>query len=148
MTQPTSWSSAATLAATRIFASNLSAKMAQRWALTWLQTVQGVGYTWVYKIPRTLCTNPNCARYYNLVLLPHVLRNIEDHKKLDFHLYTALKKSLYKPAAFFKGILLPMCEVKLLQIIKPTRALLTNVRACMAMSPEWRMLATRSHSLR
>lgn len=78
MTEPTSWSNAATLAATRIFASNLNAKMAQR--------------------------------FYNLVLLPKVLANIEDYKKLNFHLYIALKKSLYKPAAFFKGILLPMCE--------------------------------------
>ena len=83
------------------------------------------------------------------MLLPHVLRNIEDYKKLNFHLYIALKKSLYKPAAFFKGILLPMCEVKLLQITNTyARALLTNVRACLAMSSEWRMLATRGQHLR
>jgi hypothetical protein len=31
--------------------------------------------------------------------------------KLNVHLYEALKKSLYKPAAFFKGILFPLCEV-------------------------------------
>ncbi|CAD6578164.1 MAG: snoRNA-binding rRNA-processing protein [Tremellales sp. Tagirdzhanova-0007] len=30
--------------------------------------------------------------------------------KLNVHLYEALKKSLYKPAAFFKGILFPLCE--------------------------------------
>ncbi|WWC70841.1 uncharacterized protein I206_104793 [Kwoniella pini CBS 10737] len=30
--------------------------------------------------------------------------------KLNAHLYEALKKGLYKPAAFFKGILFPLCE--------------------------------------
>ncbi|KAJ1931982.1 snoRNA-binding rRNA-processing protein, partial [Linderina macrospora] len=29
---------------------------------------------------------------------------------LNYHLYMALKKALYKPAAFFKGILFPLCE--------------------------------------
>ncbi|RSH91038.1 snoRNA-binding rRNA-processing protein [Saitozyma podzolica] len=33
--------------------------------------------------------------------------------KLNVHLYEALKKSLYKPAAFFKGILFPLCELQL-----------------------------------
>lgn len=32
--------------------------------------------------------------------------------KLNVHLYEALKKGLYKPAAFFKGILFPLCEVR------------------------------------
>jgi essential nuclear protein 1 len=31
--------------------------------------------------------------------------------KLNVHLYEALKKALYKPAAFFKGVLFPLCEV-------------------------------------
>lgn len=31
--------------------------------------------------------------------------------KLNVHLYDALKKSLYKPSAFFLGILFPLCEV-------------------------------------
>ncbi|RXK35737.1 essential nuclear protein 1 [Tremella mesenterica] len=30
--------------------------------------------------------------------------------KLNVHLYESLKKALYKPAAFFKGILFPLCE--------------------------------------
>lgn len=33
-------------------------------------------------------------------------------RKLNYHLYQALKKAMYKPAAFFKGILLPLCEVQ------------------------------------
>jgi hypothetical protein len=32
---------------------------------------------------------------------------------LDVQLYEALKKGLYKPAAWFKGILFPLCEVSL-----------------------------------
>jgi hypothetical protein len=34
--------------------------------------------------------------------------------KLNVHLYEALKKSLYKPSAFFLGILFPLCEVSTL----------------------------------
>ena len=49
-------------------------------------------------------------RFYNLVLLPNVRENISTYKKLNYHLYMALKKALFKPAAFFKGILLPIAE--------------------------------------
>lgn len=33
------------------------------------------------------------------------------NKKLSVQSYFALKKALYKPAAFFKGLLFPLCEV-------------------------------------
>jgi len=49
-------------------------------------------------------------RYYNLVLLERVRDEIQHTKKLNYHLYMSLKKALYKPGAFFKGILLPLCE--------------------------------------
>lgn len=53
--------------------------------------------------------NPRMAqRFYNLVLLPAVRQNIAEHKKLNFHLYRSLRKALFKPAAFFKGILIPL----------------------------------------
>lgn len=53
--------------------------------------------------------NPKMAqRFYNLVLLPAVRQNIADYKKLNFHYYRSLRKALFKPAAFFKGILLPL----------------------------------------
>lgn len=55
--------------------------------------------------------NPKMAqRFFSLVLLPKVRSDIERNKSLNFHLYQAIKKSLYKPAAFFKGILLPVAE--------------------------------------
>lgn len=50
-------------------------------------------------------------RFYRLVLLPRIRDDIRKHKRLHFMLYQALKKSLYKPAAFNKGILLPLCKV-------------------------------------
>lgn len=78
LTDPDSWSSAAMYQATRIFASNLKEKMAQR--------------------------------FYNLVLLPRVRDDISEYKKLNYHLYQALRKALFKPGAFFKGIVLPLCE--------------------------------------
>ncbi|KAM7402097.1 hypothetical protein PAMP_017365 [Pampus punctatissimus] len=49
-------------------------------------------------------------RFYNLVLLPRVRDDIAECKRLNFHLYSALKKALFKPGAWFKGILIPLCE--------------------------------------
>lgn len=78
LTRPDLWTPQAMFAATRIFASNLNPKMAQR--------------------------------FYNLVLLDAVRSDIQTHKKLNYHYYAALRKSVYKPAAFFKGILLPLAK--------------------------------------
>ncbi|KAG8589093.1 hypothetical protein GDO81_006250 [Engystomops pustulosus] len=49
-------------------------------------------------------------RFYNLVLLPRIRDDIAEYKRLNFHLYMALKKALFKPGAWFKGILIPLCE--------------------------------------
>lgn len=49
-------------------------------------------------------------RFYKLVLLPRVRDDIKKNQRLHFALYQTLKKALYKPAAFFKGILFPLCE--------------------------------------
>ncbi|XP_004710911.1 bystin [Echinops telfairi] len=49
-------------------------------------------------------------RFFNLVLLPRIRDDIAEYKRLNFHLYLALKKALFKPGAWFKGILLPLCE--------------------------------------
>nr|CAG4651786.1 EOG090X058P [Triops cancriformis] len=49
-------------------------------------------------------------RFFNLVLLPRIRDDIAEYKKLNFHLYQALRKALFKPGAFFKGFLLPLCE--------------------------------------
>ncbi|CAD1469785.1 unnamed protein product [Heterotrigona itama] len=78
ITEPTKWSAAAMYQATRIFASNLKEKMAQR--------------------------------FYNLILLPRIRDDLAEYKRLNFHLYQALRKALFKPAGFMKGILLPLLE--------------------------------------
>ena len=77
LTNPEKWSPHAMYQATRLFASNLNAKMAQR--------------------------------FYSLVLLPRIRDDIAEHKRLHFALYQALKKATFKPAAFYKGILIPLC---------------------------------------
>lgn len=78
LTRPDLWTPHAMYAATRIFASNLNPKMAQR--------------------------------FFNLVLLDAVRADVYSNKKLNYHYYMSLKKAVYKPAAFFKGILLPLCK--------------------------------------
>lgn len=47
-------------------------------------------------------------RFMNLVLLPAFRQDVHENKKLNYHLFQALRKALYKPAAFFKGFLLPL----------------------------------------
>ncbi|WKX99480.1 hypothetical protein Q1695_014397 [Nippostrongylus brasiliensis] len=67
----------------------------------------------VYQATRLFSSNLNprmCQRFYNLVLLPRLRDDIDEFKKLNFHLYQALCKAMFKPAAFFKGIILPLCE--------------------------------------
>lgn len=43
-----------------------------------------------------------------MVVLEKVREDIYENKKLNVHLFNALKKGLYKPAAFFKGFLFPL----------------------------------------
>ncbi|KAL1965440.1 hypothetical protein VTN77DRAFT_5696 [Rasamsonia byssochlamydoides] len=46
--------------------------------------------------------------FINTVLLPRVRDEIHENRKLNVHTYNALKKALYKPACFFKGLLFPL----------------------------------------
>ncbi|XP_034233912.1 bystin [Thrips palmi] len=67
----------------------------------------------MYQATRIFASNlkDNMAqRFFNLVLLPRVRDDIAEYKRLNFHLYQALRKALFKPGAFMKGILLPLCE--------------------------------------
>lgn len=50
----------------------------------------------------------NAQLFLNTVLLPAVQADIADTQKLNIHLYNALKKALYKPSAFFKGVVFPL----------------------------------------
>ncbi|CAB3403592.1 unnamed protein product [Caenorhabditis bovis] len=67
----------------------------------------------MYQATRLFASNMNpkmCQRFYNLVLLPRLRDDIDEYKKLNYHLYQALCKAMYKPAAFFKGLIIPLCE--------------------------------------
>ena len=46
--------------------------------------------------------------YISLVLLDRVREEIHETKKLNVHTYNSLRKALYKPACFFKGLLFPL----------------------------------------
>ncbi|KAI8092612.1 Bystin-domain-containing protein [Halteromyces radiatus] len=66
-----------------------------------------------YEATRMFVSNlkaQQAQRFFSLVLLDRVREDIQENKKLNYHLFLALKKALYKPAAFFKGILFPLCE--------------------------------------
>jgi len=45
-----------------------------------------------------------------LILLPRIRDDIAEYKRLNFHLFQALHKSVYKPGDFYEGIVLPLCE--------------------------------------
>lgn len=49
-------------------------------------------------------------RFYNLVLLPRIRDDLAEYSRLNAHLYAALRKALFKPAAFMKGVILPLLE--------------------------------------
>ena len=54
-------------------------------------------------------TKPHITQaFLHNVLLDHVREDIHERKKLNVHLFDALKKALYKPAPFFKGFLFPL----------------------------------------
>jgi essential nuclear protein 1 len=64
-----------------------------------------------YAATRIFASNFNPAkaqRFFNLILLPKCRDDIYFNKRLNFHLYISLKKATYKPAAFYKGIILPL----------------------------------------
>ncbi|KAL6450548.1 ENP1 Essential nuclear protein 1 [Candida maltosa Xu316] len=80
VTNPAKWTPHATYEATKLFVSNLSANESQK--------------------------------FIEKVLLEKFRTSIEDSDdhSLNYHIYRALKKSLYKPGAFFKGFLLPLVD--------------------------------------
>lgn len=48
--------------------------------------------------------------YVNEILLERFRDQVASDKTVNYHVYRSLKKSLYKPAAFFKGFLFPLVE--------------------------------------
>ncbi|KAF8743811.1 hypothetical protein AX14_000221 [Amanita brunnescens Koide BX004] len=48
--------------------------------------------------------------FLNVVLLDAIRADIRENKKLNVHYYASLKKALYKPGAFFKGLIFPLLD--------------------------------------
>ncbi|OII74608.1 bystin EN1P like adaptor domain-containing protein [Cryptosporidium ubiquitum] len=63
---------------------------------------------------RIFCSNlspKDSLKFYSKILYPTIRTNIsQNYGKLNYHYYQALKKAIFKPAAWFKGILLPLAE--------------------------------------
>uniref|UniRef100_A0A0W0G4A6 Beta-glucuronidase C-terminal domain-containing protein n=1 Tax=Moniliophthora roreri TaxID=221103 RepID=A0A0W0G4A6_MONRR len=53
---------------------------------------------------------PQAQLFLSVVLLDAIREDIRENKKLNVQYYEALKRALYKPGAFFKGIIFPMLE--------------------------------------
>ena len=85
LTAPEQWSPQAAHAATRIFISNMKPPQARVF-------LEGV----VLGLVRADLEQPSTRK---------------DTHRLSPHLYEALKRALYKPAAFFKGIVFPLLDV-------------------------------------
>lgn len=56
----------------------------------------------------TASTPATCQKFMEIVMIDKVREDIYETKKLNVHLFNALKKSLYKPRAFFLGFLFPL----------------------------------------
>lgn len=58
-----------------------------------------------------ISSKPHVAQeFISTVLLERVREEIHETKKLNVHTYNALRKALYKPACFFKGLLFPLVQ--------------------------------------
>ncbi|KAJ6035315.1 hypothetical protein N7460_009490 [Penicillium canescens] len=56
-----------------------------------------------------ISSKPHVAQeFINMVLLERTRSEIHETRKLNVHTYNALRKALYKPACFFKGLLFPL----------------------------------------
>lgn len=92
----------------------------------------------MYQATRIFASNlkENMAqRFYNLVLLPRIRDDIAEYKRLNFHLYQALRKALFKPGGFMKGIVFLLSKkiyfvnfVKCYFMIKCFRNYITFIR--------------------
>lgn len=54
--------------------------------------------------------NTLVEQFYKEFFVPALRENIKKHEKLNVYLYNALKRSLFKPVGFFKGIIFPLAE--------------------------------------
>ena len=84
----------------------------ERWdEVLWLTRPDEWSPQCVFAATKIFASNLDPARakvFYNEVLLERAKEDIRGNKRLNYHLYQALHKALFKPAPWFKGILLPL----------------------------------------
>lgn len=91
LTQPENWSPQACHAATRMFVSQMKPPQARVF-------LEGVLLDAIRE---------------DIRLTKDGVRKQKNNRKLNVHYYEALKRALYKPAAFFKGIIFPLLQVRI-----------------------------------
>lgn len=91
LTQPENWSPQACHAATRMFVSQMKPPQARVF-------LEGVLLDAIRE---------------DIRLTKDSVRKQKNNRKLNVHYYEALKRALYKPAAFFKGIIFPLLQVRI-----------------------------------
>ncbi|OQU98994.1 hypothetical protein CLAIMM_04701 [Cladophialophora immunda] len=66
----------------------------------------------VYRATKIFISGPAATgqHFCETVLLDRVREDIQETKKLNVHLYNALKAAFYRPSAFFKGFLFPLVQ--------------------------------------
>ncbi|KAH9259555.1 hypothetical protein BASA81_001976 [Batrachochytrium salamandrivorans] len=67
----------------------------------------------MYQATRLFASNSQpemAAKFYSNFLLPAVRQDIAENKTLNYHHYQSIKKAIFKPKAFFRGFLFPLCE--------------------------------------
>ena len=82
------------LEATKIFSSNLPPKVVERYIFVLNK------FLLIFRV----------SRFYRDFLLEAVRRNFDETKNVNVHYFQAMKKAIYKPAAFFKGIIFPVLQ--------------------------------------
>lgn len=60
---------------------------------------------------------PQAQLFLSVVLLDVIREDIQKNKKLNPQYYESLKRALYKPGAFFKGLIFPMLDVCTLLLV-------------------------------
>merc|ERR1712227_75706 len=69
----------------------------------------------VYQATRIFVSNLSIkilSHYFKIVLLPKIIKNIQENHYLDPLIKISLKKASFKPPAFYNGIIIPVCKSK------------------------------------
>src|SRR5207302_553762 len=51
-----------------------------------------------------------CETFVKLFIFPKILKEFEESRELNVHLYNSVKLIIYKPSSFYKGLVLPLCK--------------------------------------